>query len=220
MSRIVEVYTGEYAAGKSENALNRALEIARRGRKVTLVDLDIVEPAYTLRPIQDELRRMGVGVIAWRTEDTAGLGEAGTTLHPAARWALRREGDVILDLGYGTEGIRTLNLVVGANTNPRLKVYNVVNTCRPLTAGVRDVVEQVRAMGRSDGLINNTHLGPETTVSVVQDGARKVAAAAKILGLRVTATAVAKSIDGTIGRSDCMGNPVRELRLMMHKAFW
>jgi len=112
VSRIVEAYTGEYAAGKSENALNRALERARCGRKVTLVDLDLVEPVYTLRPVQDELRLMGIEVIAWRTEDITGLGKAGTILNPAARWALRREGDVILDLGYGTEGIRTLNLVV------------------------------------------------------------------------------------------------------------
>ncbi|MFA4884869.1 MAG: 4Fe-4S dicluster domain-containing protein [Desulfotomaculaceae bacterium] len=48
--RIVEAYVGEYAAGKSESAINRALEVVRQGRKVTLVDLDLVEPFYTLRP--------------------------------------------------------------------------------------------------------------------------------------------------------------------------
>jgi Mrp family chromosome partitioning ATPase len=51
-SRVLEAYTGEYASGKSENAVNRAVELARQGRRVTLVDLDLVEPCYTLRPLK------------------------------------------------------------------------------------------------------------------------------------------------------------------------
>lgn len=50
MNRIVEAYIGEYASGKSENAVNRALALAEQGRKVTLVDLDLVEPVYTASP--------------------------------------------------------------------------------------------------------------------------------------------------------------------------
>jgi hypothetical protein len=42
--RIAEAYIGEYAAGKSESAINRVLELARRGRRVALVDLDLVDP--------------------------------------------------------------------------------------------------------------------------------------------------------------------------------
>ena len=43
--RTVEIYTGAYASGKSENALNRAIEYAKNNKKITLVDLDTVEPA-------------------------------------------------------------------------------------------------------------------------------------------------------------------------------
>jgi len=85
--RVVEAYVGEYAAGKSENALNRAIGLAGQDRMVTLVDLDLVEPFYTLRPLQKALSRLGVEVIAWKTEETLGLGEAGTVIKPAARWA-------------------------------------------------------------------------------------------------------------------------------------
>ena len=55
MVPIIEAYVGEYASGKSENAVNRALELKRQGLAVTLVDLDTVEPCYTLRPIKQEL---------------------------------------------------------------------------------------------------------------------------------------------------------------------
>jgi len=218
--RIVEAYTGEYAGGKSENALNRALALARQGRIVTLVDLDIVEPVYTLRPIQEELRALGINVIAWKTAETVGLGEAGTTLKPGARWALRHEGDIILDIGYGVEGTRTLNLLEGAATDQDLQVIAVINISRPMTAEVKDIVEHVREMGRVDALLNNTHLADETTPEVVQEGARVVAEAARHLGLPVVATAAVTSIAEEIGDVDCMGNPVRVLTRYMQKAFW
>lgn len=48
--RLVEAYVGEYASGKSENAVNRALDLLRMGRKVTLADLDLVEPCYLAVP--------------------------------------------------------------------------------------------------------------------------------------------------------------------------
>lgn len=218
--RIVEAYIGEYAGGKSENALNRALELARRGRKVTLADLDIVEPVYTLRPIQDKLRVSGIDVIAWKTSETVGLGEAGSAIKPEARWVLRRDGDIILDIGYGVEGAKTLNLLAGADTDPNLRILAVINTSRPMTAGVEDIVEHVRGLGRVDGLINNTHLAEETTAEVVQEGARMVAAAAKILDMPVVATAADEKIARQLGPADCLGNPVRPLRRLMPGAFW
>ena len=52
VDRIIEAYVGEYASGKSENAVNRALAIRGQGLSVTLVDLDTVEPCYTMRPIK------------------------------------------------------------------------------------------------------------------------------------------------------------------------
>jgi hypothetical protein len=218
--RIVEAYIGEYAGGKSENALNRALELARQGRQVTLVDLDIVEPFYTLRPIQDDLSSLGLTVVAWKTKDTLGLGEAGTVLKPESRWALRRPGDIILDIGYGVEGSKTLNLLEGAYTDPDLKVLAVINISRPMTADVADIVEHVREMGRVDGLINNTHLGDETTAAVVQEGARVLTEAAQILGLPVVATAAQAEVAAELGPADCMGNPVRPLTRFMQRAMW
>ena len=54
--RTIEIYTGAYASGKSENALNRAIEYTRQNKEITLVDLDTVEPAYCMRPIEKKKR--------------------------------------------------------------------------------------------------------------------------------------------------------------------
>ena len=124
----MEGYIGEYASGKSEVAVNRALDLLHQGHpEVTLVDLDIVEPCYTLRPIKSKLESMGLHVLAWETRQTIGLGETGNILRAENRWALRREGDIILDIGYGVEGAKTLNLLEGAKEEANLHVIVVVN---------------------------------------------------------------------------------------------
>lgn len=219
-SRIVEAYVGEYASGKSEVAVNRALELAKLNRQVTLVDLDIVEPCYTLRPIKMELTEKGITVLAWETHETEGLGEAGNTIRPECRWALRRPGDIILDIGYGVEGAKTLNLLEGANAEPDLKVLAVMNSRRPMTGSVEDIIEYVRELGPVHGLINNTHLGDETTVEVVQEGAKIVTEASHQLGIPVVATTAVEEIAQVIGPEDCEGNPVRALIRFMPRAFW
>lgn len=220
MARIVEAYIGEYASGKSENAVNRALALADEGRKVTLVDLDLVEPFYTLRPLQAELKQRGIDVVAWETGETMGLGEAGSTMQPTMRWVLRRPGDIILDVGYGVHGARTLNLIEGADKDPELQVLAVINIFRPMTSCVEDIVAYVRGLGTVHGLINNAHLGSDTVVENVQEGARIVTEAAAILGIPVVATSVEESLANAIGPVDCRGNPVRRLHRFMPHTFW
>ncbi len=131
--RVVEAYVGEYASGKSELAINRALELRIQGHMVTLVDLDTVEPFYTLRPLKKMLEEKGLIIISYSSEDAFGLGETGAMLNPAARWALWREGDIILDIGYGVFGAKTLNLVEGALESTELRVIAVINYTRPMT---------------------------------------------------------------------------------------
>lgn len=216
----MEAYIGEYASGKSEVAVNRAVLLAREGHRVSLVDLDMVEPCYTLRPIKKQLMEQDIDVLAWETRETMGLGETGNIMRPANRWALKRPGDIILDIGYGVEGSRTLNLLEGADRDPDLKIIAVVNISRPMTARLEDIVEYIGQLGRVDGLINNTHLGDETAAEVVQEGARTVGRAAEMLGLPVIATTAVEEVADKIGPTDCMGNPVWAIRRYMPHTLW
>lgn len=217
---IIEAYVGEYASGKSENAVNRAMALCQQGLKVTLVDLDTVEPCYTLRPIKKELEALGMDVVAWETRDTVGLGEAGSVIKGSMRWVLRRPGNIIMDVGYGVHGARIFNLIEGAEGNPYLKIIAVLNMSRPFTSTVDNILEYVGTLGRVDAVLNNTHLAEETTVDVVQNGARGVTRAAQILELPVAATAAVSEIARQIGDVDCMGNPVRKIWRIMPRTFW
>jgi hypothetical protein len=220
VEQLVEAYVGEYASGKSENAVNRAIALHKQGLEVTLVDLDTVEPCYTLRPIKRELEAMGIHVIAWETSETEGLGEAGCTIKGEMRWVLRRPGNIIMDVGYGVHGAAIFNMIEGAWENPWLKIYAVLNASRPMTSKVDWIVEYVRGLGRVDGMINNTHLAEETTVEIVNSGTKIICEAAYITGIPVVATSAIEEVAVQLGDKDCMGNPVWPLYRYMPKAFW
>lgn len=211
---------GEYAAGKSEIAINRALALRREGGPVTLMDLDLVEPTYTLRPLKGQLQSMGIDVIAWETDQTMGLGEAGMQLHPLVKGVMQRSGYLVCDVGYGVYGSEVLGLVDGLLDFPHLAVYLVVNICRPMTRDVELIVAEAQRFNPLHGLVNNTHLGTETTAELVQHGAQVVNAAAQRLGLPVIASAALAPIAEQMGERDICGNRVWPLRRHMHLAFW
>lgn len=217
---VVEAYIGEYASGKSENAVNRALWLMKQGRNVTLVDLDIVEPFYTLRPIKKKLEDMGITVLAWESRKTMGLGEAGNIIKPELRWVLKRAGDLILDVGYGVEGAKTLNLIHGVDDNPYLKIYAVVNASRPMTSTSEDIVDYVRSLGRVDGIVNNTHLGSDTDIEVIQNGTKIVGKASRILNIPVVFTTAEKKHQLLLGDVDYAGNHVFYIERFMPETFW
>ena len=223
LARIVEAYVGEYASGKSECAVNRALDLLkeeRADRPVTLVDLDTVEPVYTLRPIQDELTGLGLEVVAWATRDTVGLGEAGSVIRPDMRWVLRRPGSIVLDIGYGVKGAKTLNLIEGAWEDRDLRIWAVLNLGRPITGSFDLMLDYVRELGPVHGLINNSHLGDDTTVDFIQTGAAVVAKLGTALGLPVVATTADERFQAELGPVDALGHSVRYLKRFMPRAFW
>ena len=70
-----------------------------------------------------------------------------------------------------------------------------------------------------DALLNNTHLGGETTVDVIQEGARAVSEAAKQLDLEVISTSAEERFQNELGEKDIMENPARYLRRFMPQTF-
>jgi len=218
--RFIEAYVGEYASGKSENAVNRALELVEQGREVTIVDLDLVEPFYTLRPLKSMLQSRGVKVIAWDTKDTFGLGEAGYVLKPEMRWALHRRGDIIFDVGYGVQGLKIFNLVENAFDSEELKIYAVVNISRPLTSTVDDIISYLSHFGSVDGLINNSHLGEYTDLEVIEEGMRTVSEVSRLTKIPVVATTMEKNFAPFVDNDYFMGFPVRFIERHMPQSFW
>lgn len=189
------------------------------GRKVTLVDLDTVEPFYTLRPLKELLEAKGLKVVGFSRQDSFGLGETGAMLNPQARWVLKLDGDIIMDVGYGVQGARTLNLVEGSHESPELRVFAVVNYSRPMTNSFERVKEYIESLGRVDAIIANTHLGDETTWDLICRGNREIYQVAEKLGIGVAYMAVDYRFKDIVDPDAC-DVPVKFICRYMPKAIW
>ena len=223
--RIVEVYAGAYASGKSETSLNRALQYAKNGKNITLVDLDSVEPAYTLRPISNDLTKSGVNVIT--QPDNFGLGEAASYVTPAQVNCLSNSGDIIIDVGYGAGGLDILDILTGIDNEENLKIYLVVNTAKYETSSVDNIVEYVsfaegiekRPWKNFSGFISNTHFGDETTKEDILRGYNILKSASDILNIPIVAIGADKKFKSQL-ESVYDNTQVWFYERMMPKAFW
>lgn len=200
MTRTVEVYAGAYASGKSETAINRARQYAKQHKQITLVDLDTVEPAYTLRPIAYELEKEGINVIT--QPEYFGLGEAGSYITPAQQNCLSVKGDMVIDVGYGASGLDMLDILAGIDNENDLQIYLVINTSKFETANVENLTEYVtfseglekRPWKKFNGFISNTHFGDETTKEDIIRGYNIVKQVSEKLNIPVRAIGVDRKL--------------------------
>ena len=225
MTRTVEVYAGAYASGKSETALNRARHLVEQGKQITLVDLDSVEPAYTLRPIAKELESLGIRVVT--QPDNFGLGEAASYVTSAQVNCLKNEGDIIIDVGYGVGGLDILDIINDIGDVENLCIFLVVNTAKFETSSVENIIEYVnfsegvekRPWKKFCGMISNTHFGDDTTKEDVINGYEMLKKAAEKLDILIKAIGVPENLaDKFEQKYD--GVDVWIYNRMMPKAFW
>ena len=223
MTRVIEIYAGAYASGKSETALNRARQYALQQKPITLVDLDTVEPAYTLRPIANDLRQMGINVIT--QPDNFGLGEAASYVTPAQVNFLSNDGDIKVDVGYGAGGLDILDIVNNIDKETNLKAYLVVNTAKFETSTVDNIIEYVDFARGSErkydfsGMISNTHFGDDTTKEDVINGYNKLKIASEKVDIPIRAIGVDEKLTQNFGLT-YDGIDVWIYKRMMPKAFW
>lgn len=223
--RFVEVFAGAYASGKSETSINRARQFAEKGEKITLVDLDTVEPAYTLRPIAEELQKTGINVIT--QPDNFGLGEAASYITPAQINCLSAEGNIVIDVGYGAGGLDILDIITNIGEESDLKIYLVVNTSKFETSTVDNIVEYVtfseglekRPWKKFAGMVSNTHFGDETTKKDIINGYEKLKKASEIINLPIISIGVPENLESEF-ETTYDGVDIWVYKRMMPKAFW
>jgi len=225
--RFVEIFTGAYASGKSETAINRALSLHKQGVELTLVDLDTVEPAYTLRPIKKELQALGLSVVAHDKETSFGLGEAGTYIIPEQKMCLHRKENLIIDVGYGVGGVDALVLLEDIQQEQNLSIFMVINPYKFETSTVDNIIEHVtwyttgqKTIWKIAGLICNPHFSDSTTVDDILKGYETVKKASNKLNIPIRAINVADKLLKEFSQTGFNDVETWELKRFMPKALW
>lgn len=180
----VTVVCGHYGVGKTNFALNLAVDAAEAGFEVFLVDLDIVNPYFRSSEYRILLEDAGVNLIA------PVFAESGTSLDvpsltgaiaPAINRAYfdERKGEgrikVIVDVGGDDAGATSLARFARDVKRGEFDLLYVVNALRNLTQSAEESLEVLREIEARSGLaatgiVGNTHLKSETTLDVIARG--------------------------------------------------
>jgi MinD-like ATPase involved in chromosome partitioning or flagellar assembly len=177
----IRVVVGHYGSGKTEFSVNYAVKLAKEGKKVALVDLDVVNPYFRSREKADELGRMGIRVIG--SSQTSGIALDVPAIAADIYSPLQDESyDVVIDVGGDPAGARTLGRYYSYFTDGNYDMFFVLNANRPETQTVEKAIEYLRkiedmARAKATGIINTTHMLKSTTVEDIlkgQDLAEKV----------------------------------------------
>ncbi len=193
----VTLITGNYGSGKTEVAVNLAGLLASRGEKVTLADLDIMNPYFRCRKAAAELEALGVRVIIPR--EGYFFADLPIVL-PEIRGAIQRRDSVFIgDVGGDDTGARILGSFADVLARNPYKLLMVINANRPFTDtvdGCLGMMDEIEASSKLaiGGIAANTHLMDETDADVVRHGFRLAAEVAEIRGIPIVLVAVAASL--------------------------
>ena len=188
MNRIT-VHMGHYGSGKTELSLNLALQLIKEGKKVILVDLDIVNPYFRSGEHKEMLERLGASVIRPNFEGT----NVDVPSLPAdiVRAFIEKDAYVIFDVGGDSSGATALGRYHQDISEDDSIVKCIVNTARPFTSTSDDIVDMVGQLEASsrlkiDVLVNNTNVAYDTTADMLVSGQKTVEDAAKALKIPVS----------------------------------
>jgi len=189
---------GHYGSGKTNIAVNLAKAWKQKYPKVTIADLDIVNPYYRTKDSIDDLEAAGIRLICSEYANS----NVDIPALPQDLYAITddRSMRVILDIGGDDRGALVLGRIAPAIRDENdYEMLMVINRFRPLTRDAESTIEVMREIEqaggiRFTGLINNSNLGRETTASDVLGSMAYAEETAKQSGLPLVMTAVEESL--------------------------
>jgi hypothetical protein len=188
---------GNYGSGKTEVAVNLAVNRKRAGLDVRLADLDLVNPYFRTREARTQLEKLGIDVILPPQQY---LHADLPVLSPVIAGMIKRtDGLTLLDVGGDDAGAMVLAALADAFKDVQVHLLQVVNPMRPATSTIegclkiRQEIEKAAKLSIT-GLIGNANLINETGVDEIYSGYEFVSQLAAESGLPLEFITVADDI--------------------------
>lgn len=166
------ILCGHYGCGKTNLSLNLALKYARQGEKVTLLDMDVVNPYFRSSEYGALLSKENIRLI---TPVYANTGVDAPVL-PPEMYSIFTQGEesktVIIDTGGDNVGITAMGGISGQMAENGYEMLYVINQNRTLSqtpALAVSLLREIEAAAhlKATAIVNNSHLGVETTLQTV-----------------------------------------------------
>jgi cellulose biosynthesis protein BcsQ len=193
----LRIFTGHFGSGKTEVSINYAIELSKQKKNTCIVDLDIVNPYFSVREVRPHLESMGIKVISPSIEITTA--ELSTVPAEVLTAFNNKSYDVVLDIGGDDIGSVVLGQYNRFLIQEPYDMYFVVNTNRPLTSDVNGIIEYINSIERASRLkvsylINNTNMSYETKVQDIITGQNIIKEVSQKLNIPVRFTCVREDL--------------------------
>ncbi|MBO6054903.1 MAG: hypothetical protein J6P31_05225 [Oscillospiraceae bacterium] len=192
------LFAGHYGSGKTNIAINYAVNLKEQGKQVTIADLDIVNPYFRVKDSEALLAQEGIELIcsayAGSNLDVPAMPkETYGLVADRNRWG-------VLDIGGDDRGALALGRYVPEILEENnYEMLLVANRARPLTRTAEDTIAVMAEIEGACGLpftalVNNTNLGPDTTADDVLRSCDYVQKLSEMTGLPVKMTCVTREL--------------------------
>lgn len=198
----INIVTGHYGSGKTNFSANLALKLAEDGRKVTVVDLDIVNPYFRSADFGELFSQKNIELVAPMY--------ANSNLDiPAISFDLERiasgDGSLVIDVGGDDAGAIALGRYAKAFETfaDDIDMFYVVNCRRFLTRTAEEALElmyeiEAAAQMKHTAIVNNTNLLYETTAEILEESAEFAEKISESSGLPVAYSCVPLGVEADI----------------------
>ncbi|QDR82423.1 hypothetical protein [Sporomusa termitida] len=196
----VKIFLGEFGSGKTELAVNYALQIKALGCKTAIVDIDLVKPCFRTRENRKLLEKNEIEVVA--PEQRLENADLPVLPHNLTRVLSQQDYQVVMDVGGGKAAIVLGQFSKLFASNP-YQAMLVVNTCRPFTSTVAAIVELFHCIEHASrlkitGIISNTNLAGGTNEQHIQTGLAIAEAASAELAVPIHSVVIPEWLAGKV----------------------
>ena len=201
----ITIICGHYGSGKTNFSVNLALDMAKSGRKVTLVDLDVVNPYFRSSDYKSILQNNGIHVISPKY---AGTNLDTPVLSAEIDGVFNSDNYVIFDVGGDDAGAFALGRYASKIKKENYSFIYLVNKYRNLINTPQQATEILYEIVSACGLtpqyvVNNSHLQTETTATTIINAIEYGEKIADLLDIPVLCTTSPDFLEGEPTLSNC-----------------
>lgn len=183
------IFSGHFGSGKTEVALNFAIKLKKAGKKVTIVDFDIVNPYFRTNDASKILEENGIKLVV---NNYASTNLDMPTVPLNIMSVFDSDDDVVIfDVGGDDDGALALGQYRQYFEKQGYYMHFVVNTKRPLTETAEDFIEmkeRIEAASRLKftDIYNNTNLGNITDENTLLSNYDEIKKLSKLMGIPIS----------------------------------
>lgn len=189
LQKRLNIFCGHYGSGKTEVSLNFAIKLAKEGKKVTIVDMDIVNPYFRTADAKKILNDYGIEMIA--SEFANSNLDIPTVPQEVKKVFFDTDRVIIFDVGGDDDGAFALGQFNAFFQKEDYKMTLVVNTKRPLTGEMSELYDMAKRIEFASRLkftdiANNTNIGKLTDSKTLMSDYDEIVSLSEKLNLPIS----------------------------------